>query len=125
MKLHEASAVFLIIGSVLLGPIEGIATTDEKAVETCVKSITAGGFNRAVHCREVTPLIPETTAETCDRAMREIGATESTTLGRNSSGERVRVPSGYWYGGSKYPGAMAEFGGQRVLCIPAPTGLKQ
>ena len=44
----------------------------------------------------------ETTAETCARAMREIGASNETTM----LGHKP------WY-----------VEGQRVLCIPAPTGL--
>ena len=76
MKLMEASAVFLIIGGVLLGPIEAKCTT--------------GGVFGAAQCRGWEP-----TAQTCARAMREIGANRK---------HRIE-------------------GGQRVLCIPAPSGL--
>ena len=78
MILHEAASVFLIIGSVLLGQIEVRQRTPQPCDPTVSPCFTY-----------------ETSAETCARAMREIGANRK---------HRIE-------------------GGQRVLCIPSPSGL--
>ena len=105
MKLHEASAVFLIIGGVLLGPIEGKETWGSTGLCSCDLGDRPG------------PLCPikeeldgsqchvqrETTAETCARAMREVGAEKTW------NSWFITVPDS--------PRSI------RVLCIPAPSGL--
>lgn len=121
MTLHEVSAVFLIVGGVLLGPIEGITITDTtfdlEKQEECHR-IHDGAYGNVVdgplgkltvqyYCDEVYPFIhtENTTAEICTRAMREIGA-------RKKSFRPDNDPDAEWV-----------IKGQPVLCIPAPSGL--
>ncbi len=124
MKLYESGAVLLIIGAVVIGPI------DDQCAETklpngwkcdlewprsyenkigCQWNGVTGDKqdiqNYAAYC-----VRRETIAETCARAMREIGATE-----RSPDSGRPWEPN--------LDGFI--LGDQRVLCIPAPTGLRR
>lgn len=97
MKIHEAAAVYLIIGSVMMGPIERLYT---------IRSAEDG----------LGQMKYETTAETCARAIREIGAVPFNPLrgqpNRRSYQLRHFTPSGKPWN-------------INVLCIPAPSGLVQ
>ena len=100
MTLHEATSVFLIIGSVLLGPI--------RAHEVIGSRVPMGqdGCVIGVDCWE--PMFVGT-AETCARALREIGAVQTarkTILGWEHGGD--------WYVNNK-----------PVFCIPSPSRMKQ
>ena len=111
-----SNAVFLIVAGVLLGPIE--------YGQTCVKYMQGGGCFRSINepesvcrpgCEEALPA--PTFAETCERAMREIGATM----------QNLPVETTHGLGGSRstrYDNVWA-INGARVLCIPAPSGLKR
>lgn len=118
MKFMEGASIFLIIGGVLLGPIMKHPT--EKTPEqgsgvvekyrACLKAAgepigIIGKHNR--HCLSLYWGPYETTAETCARAMREIGATLDTVFTMSD----MQYPSGHLHE-------------QPVLCIPAPSGLK-
>ena len=87
MTLHEAASVFLIIGGVLLGPISG---RPGKIIEPMMENCGPG----MVCARHPG----ETTAETCIRAMKEIGV--RPIIGMNGV-----------------------LGSRAVHCIPAPSGL--
>ncbi len=139
MTLHEASAVFLIIGGVLLGPIDGQLLDERgKGLNTlyteCIQSY--GGFEAMVvrqmmNCGPLDQFHFETTAEACARAMREVGAVKGRWI-ENTRYEEIR-PHTF---GSVATGLDPLFqqGAQgtefslpdkktRVLCIPAPSGL--
>lgn len=110
MTLHEAASVFLIIGGVLLGPIEGRQIENaEKAAKwaACMKEKNPGPFpqvmDTAVRECGINTIMEETTAETCERAMREVGA--------------YRLPG--------QPSAWHGPDGVRAYCIPTPSGLIQ
>ena len=120
MRLHEASAVFLIIGGVLLGPIE--ARLQQQCLpESAGGPKHSGGYYNMENC-----LDRETTAETCARAMREIGAQHVTDYTKNDPGG-ARLLAGQSsddLGEHIDPAKSGWFlGGQPVLCLPAPTGL--
>ena len=111
MTLHEASAVFLIIGGVLLGPIEGKYLSNIDVVHDCVRAHGIEPGTPMVAAPESCPRITvarETTAETCARAMREVGA-------RPYEGMK---------GAGWIPQTFADGSdGIQVRCIPAPSGL--
>ena len=129
MKFNEASAVFLIIGGVLLGPISG---RSGKIIEPMMENCGPG----MVCARHPG----ETTAETCTRAMREIGAVPWYLLPPGEPMEWVnklpeRLSDGtavadsaknyvhFWtlqhaVGPTTNPKSLT-----RVLCIPSPSGL--
>lgn len=99
-----STSVFLIVAGVLLGPI------DADQVWSQCRAMTA---NAAVCGQPKT----ESTAETCERVMREMGA------------ERKPAVSDKWET-PFHPPAPTGLGGyvlhgQSVLCIPAPTGLRK
>ncbi|KKK96185.1 hypothetical protein LCGC14_2665260 [marine sediment metagenome] len=106
MKLHEASAVFLIIAGVLLGTIESqeVGTRIPAGKEFCQE-----GF-------DCLPPEYEPTAETCARALRDIGATEDRIL-ISRDGEKNWVHNGQ----GRIIGSRRD---TPVLCIPAPSGLR-
>lgn len=126
MTLHEASAVFLIIGGVLLGPIERQNyATGRSYYSECVReysqgrgvlSLTNEQHDECVVAEEENPstlkIHLETTAETCERVMREIGADKRWTRTMRPWAEDV-------------DGYELSIGGPRVLCIPAPSGLRR
>ncbi len=97
IRLYEAGAVLLIIGAVILGPIDGrglVPLPDRKC--------TDGAVHMEPPCYRM-----ETTAETCVRAMKEMGA-------RRTNFRVIDDPDADW-----------AIKGQPVLCIPAPTGLRR
>ncbi len=119
MKLMEAGAVLLIIAGVLLGPIERrtiqgwgwdktLACLGEKFDDPL------GGRSRrkeVCHERSLEPI-----AKTCERAMREIGAflaSPELPPGFRPDDEKAVRPGDEW----------RLIGGEKVLCIPAPSGL--
>lgn len=109
------NAVYLIIAGALLGPIEpseklGSVDCNHRSVTGSGQVITRPGPERPA-C-EI-----ETTAETCERAMKEIGAVPINRL--LSTGEPP--PREY----RMVPTDRYEFGGKEVLCIPAPSGLRK
>lgn len=111
MKLLEAFSVLLIIGSAVVGPIENSWVEDSAAPyrvgiprPDLGKNSHMGGHYRL-----------ESTAETCARAMKEIGAVYVPPY----SGRTVEQKEGWFIGGKKVDGANA------VLCIPAPSGLRK
>lgn len=84
------NAVYLIVAGVLLGPIESNCLQHglvSRAEPQCVKR--------------------ETTSETCERAMKEIGAVKDAI-------------DNWWM-----PYRAYDVNKHQVLCIPAPTGLKR
>ena len=120
MKVMEAGAVFLIIAGVLVGPIERRTMQDwgwEERWE-CYRSgdESEGVLARKRRCDEKSL---EPIAETCERAMREIGAFPSPP----------GVPPGFRLEDEKDEKAVRPgdkwrlIGGEKVLCISAPSGL--
>ncbi len=119
MKLMEAGAVFLIIGGVLLGPIERrtiqgwgwdktLACLGEKSDDPLGRL-----GQRKELCREKSL---EPIAKTCEQAMREIGAflaPPGVPPGFRPEDESKTSPGDEW----------RLIGGEKVLCIPAPSGL--
>ena len=141
MKLLEAGTVLLTVGGVLLGPIvrqypepQGTAYVKCEAERKRLTWIylREGMFptKEQLENGQPPPATPPTlqcerpavepAAETCERAMREIGAKEG-------------ADPNYYLGGDQSPGPEDGTGwlpngkwfvdGQRVLCIPAPSGL--
>lgn len=104
-------SVYLIVAGVLLGPIHSQVLHPGYAECRAERPIPLGQmipdndpclkiYNERSHF--------ESTAETCERAMREIGATKTF------DGWRVREFPEQW-----------GIDGQPVLCIPAPSGLRK
>ena len=118
MRLMEAGTVMLIVAGVLLGPIEPRKFQDWGWAETyaCLgekNGDLAGVWERRGLCRARSF---ETLAKTCERAMREIGAFPAPP----------EVPPGFRMEDEKdvRPGdEWRLIGGEKVLCIPAPSGL--
>ncbi|KKM15765.1 hypothetical protein LCGC14_1692700 [marine sediment metagenome] len=117
MKLREAGAVLLIIGAAVVGPIESkpsrcLAMNPPWAEVSCID-----GEPRQI-------LLAETTAETCARAMKEINAWAMKIKPDGSAHSATPAPK-YWGYTTDFIWAI---GGMerpvRVLCIPAPSGLK-
>ena len=130
MTLHEAAAVYLIIGGVLLGPIERplLPGLIEQARTEC-KDAEHWALCLSMKEHELKAWWPrETTAETCERAMREIGAEHVTDYTKNDP-RGARLLSGQSSDDLSEHIDSAKSGwfveGQRVLCIPAPSGLKR
>ena len=126
MTLHEAAAVYLIIGAVMMGPIEGQDLSNINAVHDCVRAHGIEPGTPMVAAPESCPRITvarETTAETCARAMREIGATKQTPIdffGRETPDEKKALRN--WKAGDPYVFRWY-LAGQRIYCISAPSGL--
>ena len=134
MKVMEAGAVFLIIGGVLLGPIvpqytkrtPGQEATWEKCVQE-YKDTHAHKWVAPDFCWQggYGDRRRETTAETCERALWEIGAVPMT------AGSGPPLPPGYVlepspslvYPGSDVKSHLGLLYDQRIVCIPAPSGL--
>lgn len=123
MKLYEG-AVFLIIGAAVLGPVKPAVQwvpreVAAEMVNYCEQfkrdhagALFYGNGGALEGCRPWGREY-ETTAETCARAMREIGAIRETVPLMTAS-----------------PGTVLETGRMvvnktPVLCIPSPTGLKR
>ena len=116
MKLMEASAVFLIIGGVLLGLIE---VRDVYTGTTACGVVVEEGV-RKYNC---LPSKHETTGETCERAMREIGAETLPVLNTLILGHGR---GGHHEGGPYHKSTLKWFiDGTKVLCFPAPSGLRR
>lgn len=114
MKLLDGGAVLLIIGAAVIGPIQSkvMPVRENTPYTTC-------GFlygqmtvdERLDQCKPL-PLKYETIAETCERAMQEIGATKEWPYPNNP--RQPKPPTkGAWY-----------LKDTRVFCIPAPSGLR-
>lgn len=103
MKLYDG-AVLLIIGSVLIGPIAPRSTFEP------VKCDRPSEMVSGKQCHYDTFRSYETTAQTCARAIKKIGAIKRIP---NSSRPWDEDMDG-WHKS-----------GRRVLCFPAPTGLKR
>ncbi len=118
MKLYEAGAVLLIIGSAVVGPIGGqrITPLSQIAVEqACLRDLVSHPEKGAYGPTCMGPPgILETTAETCARAMKEIGASPSVTTEDGPHAWEIRKIN------RKGKPFMVS-----VLCIPAPTGLRR
>ena len=134
MKLFEG-AVLLIIGSAVIGPIEAnkivvVDSVRERRAAVCYDKAVASGFNTngyysvwakdkkeadrltrqfwVTRCTNLYGTQPETTAQTCTRAMKEIGA----FLHRNTPH-------------AVYPNLAGWIlDGEVIRCIPAPSGLR-
>ena len=133
MNLHEAAAVYLIIGSVLLGPIIARMATfpaeNQRQYQECMSANHAGWTEKSwaeadEKCKKhlVGAVVRrETTAETCARAMREVGATKWPPTNDSDFGGTLRPsPAGWYLGKTASP---EQHLGLQVFCIPAPTGL--
>ncbi len=112
----EAGAVFLIIAGVLLGPFERMKLTVMGWGDwwECTKE----NFSRPKEAekRDCSFKAYEPIAKTCERAMLEAGAFQalpSLPPGYRFEGERKALPGDEW----------RLIGGEKVLCIPAPSGL--
>ena len=99
MKLYEAGAVLLIIAGAMIGPI-----VPQHPLSLNAACGEAEGRDAWRKCLSKYRRTYETTAETCARAMKEIGA------------EYIKFPDA--------PGTWV-VGKNEVLCIPAPTGLRR
>ena len=109
MKLYEAGAVLLIIGSAVVGPIERAPFVDNPehrkwaaCMEINNKVGTIGSYTEADKVCFLPHSDLEPVAEACTRAMQEIGAVSSGAT---------------WFLPDTSPGLTS------VLCIPAPAGL--
>lgn len=107
MKIYETSAVFLVIGSVLLGPIAGKYTTADKGACGTVS-------HESVIYTDCLPREYEPTAKTCERALLEIGAKKQSV---------EVIGTGVVSGRPDYVKRWFVDGVQ-VLCVPAPTRLR-
>ena len=121
----EAGAVFLIVAGVLLGPIEpgykprvGLADEIKCYWDRYWSPKKVGTPERAKqkHC---SILFTETLEETCERAIREIGAVSMTP---------DPLPGYTFVPQPVYPGSVLKplrglLFDERVVCIPAPSGL--
>jgi len=96
MTLREASAVLLIIGSAVVGPIE-VRQVPLFDILSGTEITNCTDVKTKKQCTTAEPI-----AETCTRAMKEIGAKEP---------------------GPKSPTGWATLDGVRIQCIPAPSGL--
>ena len=118
------NAVYLIVAGVLLGPIEG--KSEDMAVYTaCMEGVdysdAAMSLSKHRACQAIAAA-RESPAETCERAMKEIGAqpvrrvsqVDWEKTGRDWDKLRETQPVIGW-----------ELDGKEVLCIPAPSGLKR
>ncbi len=118
MKVMEAGAVFLLIGGILLGPIEPIHKPGWGWTDTleCIWDrfmAPKGSAKRGQLCGELSL---EPIARTCERAMREIGAFLAPS----------DLPPGFRMEDETTVRSTDEWrliGGEKVLCIPAPSGL--
>lgn len=138
MKLYGDAAVLLIIGAAVIGPFESkrvlkSETTNASAAECLALAVDTGFANRphgfykvqgkddeetlrlsTAHwkkrCAATRVYGYETTAETCARVMKEIGAEEGQIYRSNVYDEPHKwIPSGEW---------TLNF--MRVSCFPAP-----
>lgn len=124
-----SNAVYLIVAGVLLGPIEARPGIHDPSltwtVEQCKSTVrmmeVVGGRTDVgdlyAQCEEKpsdvfgsTKYRRETTTETCERAMKEIGAFKR----ERDMTWTFMVPKG-----------PAAFAMEPVFCIPAPSGLKR
>ena len=109
MRLCESAAVLLIIGSAVVGPVA--SKCDKEWVRQCVDKRPAVGSAICGHpgyCKDETP------AETCARAMKEIGVdADKSATAQHAPVERFLMSYG------TLPGVGP------VHCIPAPSGLKR
>ena len=111
MKLREAGAVLLIIGAAVVGPVERQLIPLDGGIDI-PKVINDNILHRP----------RETTAETCARAMNEVGV-EKLSAWKDQSQDPLGWPRvGYIPG---YAAKEMSFHGWRVLCIPAPSGLQR
>ncbi len=119
MKLFEAGAVLLIIGSAVIGPIESHEPMYRDCIEMNFMALRAKPPQPVAPCER----FKETIAQNCARAMKEIGARRDTVLTRTASGDRAWLPQGEWVlpRNAIYP--PASFPYRNIVCIPAPTGL--
>ncbi len=117
MKVVDAGAVVLIIGGVMVGPIESMTAPGWDWTDTleCMwnRATKKGLIERSPPCwlQSLEPI-----AKTCERAMREIGAFPAppeVPPGFRMEDESKASPWGDW----------RLMGGEKVLCIPAPSGL--
>jgi hypothetical protein len=111
-----SNAVYLIIAGALLGPIEAKFTTDplREELTRCVgnfvgpqSEVSAWFHNRLAKCRAQLGAQEETTEQTCERAISEIGTPYTNDV--------WRIP--------KEPEKTLSQS-TRILCIPAPSGVK-
>ena len=114
MKLYEAGAVLLIIGSAVVGPIEAQFIKGEPTKCSRPPEMLPGK-----QCHYGNSTRRETTGETCARAIKEIGA----RLWHPSDGlDAVLNPAA---GGPVLLRETYHLKRREVLCIPAPTGLRR
>ena len=132
MKLFEVGAVLLIIGSAVVGPIDAQDISfynngfcDDKtcaistdAANACAQfsepGIREGSATDWQTCISKEMATYETTAETCARAMKEIGAVATAFRYQGVARKKWVLP----YFLSRTPDYT------RVRCIPAPSGMK-
>jgi len=124
MKLYEAASVFLIIGGVLLGPIERKMVVQPEVniqqYQHCMDinnahSTTQSWAAADRKCKEHlirAGVVYETIAETCDRALAEIGVSDGSAHRR--TGYSIKEVAIY---------RLLKPPFWPVVCIPAPTGL--
>lgn len=102
-----ANAVYLIIAGALLGPIQAQKTAQEPVDCTHSKS--------GMIC--TTKAVYEETTETCARALREIGAEQGQWI----YPDNITTRGAPLFVSGSGPGWFLER--NRVLCIPAPSGI--
>jgi len=121
-------SVYLIIAGALLGPIEARLFDDYAVYVQCAEEKSGGKgmyVTQQVHaaCRAMADLTKriENSAETCERAMKEIGAVRGQFISiANSLGQYSAPRFSPWGNANAWA-----IGHERVLCIPAPSGLRK
>lgn len=127
MRIRESASVLLIIGSAVVGPIEARCAAGAWVPEPT--PFASDGPLILGTCKRIEPI-----AETCARAMKEIGL-EKVQAGVMSDGRLMMLPtpwrdpstgrarmSGEWYYRTA-EGRQLDL--DQVRCIPAPSGLKR
>lgn len=115
-------SVLLIIGSAVLGPIEAQTVTDwdspimseRNQTDLDAACVRMNQDTQAAEaCKKMVVVRTESISELCDRAMREIGA----NLFIQGLPDDATAPR--WYAMGR------QSNGERVRCIPVPTGYKR
>jgi len=108
---NEQGKLLLIIGSAVVGPIEPFFKTPPGNPD-CVYFTDPLPSHVKMPC---VKMLYETIAETCERAMREIGVREQNE-GIAMAGENGELVTGPLH-------KTWRLDGLKVLCIPAPSGM--
>ena len=106
MNLHEAAAVYLIIGAATLGPFEGHSCAD-----FCSPYANADSCEK--ECNRDHSQVNDTPAEICVKALRYVGAHHPSQSQPGVSNDVYSMSSGWL------------LFDRPVLCVPAPSGMKR